>query len=299
MKVLVLTSGGDAPGMNMVLKKLFKAFKKNLYACYAGFKGLISGDIRKYNDFGFNLSQTASLNYQKEAGSVIKCSRCPEFKTKKGFFKGLENAKNFDFVVILGGNGSYNGAKQLSLHGVNTIFIPATIDNDVTISEYSQGFDTAVYACEDMYKNIMPTMNAFNRCAIFEVMGRKCDAIAKIVFDRVDADFLITQKKDIDLDMIVRRAEECVEDQHACSVILRENIIKMEEFLTLLKSKSEKVDFKGVVVGYTQRGTKPTKAELKIANTFASLTIKQIKRNQKGSFSIVKRNGKFQVIDNI
>ena len=91
MKVLVLTSGGDAPGMNMVLFQLYKRFGHNLYACRAGFKGLINNDIIPISEF-------KPLGKAKQAGSIIKCSRCPEFKTEAGFNQGLENAKRFDVV---------------------------------------------------------------------------------------------------------------------------------------------------------------------------------------------------------
>ena len=126
MKILILTSGGDAPGMNKVIALMQKKFKDSLYACEEGFKGLIEGKIALASTF----SPLASEN---EAGSCIRCSRCPEFKTKKGFKKALENAKRFDYVVVLGGNGSYKGCCELNENGVKTIFIPSTIDNDVKV----------------------------------------------------------------------------------------------------------------------------------------------------------------------
>lgn len=293
MKILVLTSGGDAPGMNMFLFELSKAFGQDLYACYGGFQGLIDGNIRQFNNFYFFCpADMKKIDFSKEAGSVIKCSRCPDFKTPKGFEKGLKNAKNFDYVIILGGNGSHKGAMELSAHGVNTIFVPATIDNDVNISEYSQGFDTAVNACLEMYRNVMPTMHAFNRCAIFEVMGRECPAIANEVYYNCDADILVAEKKELDLNQIVTIAVESKEDEHACAVIIRENIIDINKLCKKLSDLCPEVEFKGVVVGYPQRGTKPTQKELKIAKTFAKYAIKHIKSGDKGCASVVVKDDK-------
>ena len=195
MRVLVLTSGGDAPGMNMVIYQIYKKFGKDAYACRAGFKGLINNDIAPISVF-------KTHKFSVQAGSIIKCSRCPKFKTKSGFEKALENAKKFDVVVILGGNGSYKGACELAQHGVRTVYIPSTIDNDVEISDYSQGYHTAIEACQNMIQNIRPTMEAFDRCCVYETMGRKCNKIANAVYKLCEGDYLITNKDEIDYDEI-------------------------------------------------------------------------------------------------
>ena len=174
MKILVLTSGGDAPGMNMILYSLYRKFGKDLFAARAGFKGLINNDICNISEFKMD---------KLSAGSIIKSSRCPDFKTREGFKKGLNNAKNFDYVIILGGNGSYKGACELAENGIKAIFIPATIDNDVEISEYSQGFNTAVSACINHFNSIMPSMETFNRWCPqlrdgISQMVRRCDVVS-------------------------------------------------------------------------------------------------------------------------
>ena len=288
MKILVLTSGGDSPGMNMILASLQREFKDNLFACVGGFKGLIEGNILPIDKFN-------PIMHEKEAGSCIKCSRCLEFKTSQGFEKGLVNAKNFDVVIVLGGNGSYTGCCRLNERGVRTIFIPATIDNDVAISEYSQGFDTAVKSCEMMIENIMPTMEAFNRCAIFEVMGRHSPKIAKALANNISYDYLILNKEDIDYKKITEIARENTKNHHASLIIIKERLIKLSSLIKNLSKIDQTDEYKGVVVGYVQRGTQPTKKDLKFARNFAQFAINLIKNSEK-SGAIIYKNKNFDVL---
>lgn len=286
MKILILTSGGDAPGMNKVIALMQKKFKDSLYACEEGFKGLIEGKIALASTF----SPLASEN---EAGSCIRCSRCPEFKTKKGFKKALENAKRFDYVVVLGGNGSYKGCCELNENGVKTIFIPSTIDNDVKISEYSQGFDSALHACKYVIENTMPTMAAFKRCAIFEVMGRECPLLAQSTQEEENCDYLISSQKDIDFQKISDIINENYRQNLATSIIIKERLISSEELMSKLSALCPNVEMRYIKVGYLQRGVKPTKKELYFAKNFARLAIKLIKENKK-SRAIIYKNNAFQ-----
>lgn len=286
MKILILTSGGDAPGMNKVIAIMQKKFKNSLYACEEGFKGLIEGKIALASTF----SPLASEN---EAGSCIRSSRCPEFKTRRGFKKALENARRFDYVVVLGGNGSYKGCCELNENGVKTIFIPSTIDNDVKISDYSQGFDTALNACQYVIKNTMPSMAAFKRCAIYEVMGRECPLLAQKTQEKMNCNYLISSQKDIDFEKISNIINENYGQNLATSIIIKERLISSEELISKLSILSPNVEIKYIQVGYLQRGGKPTKKELYFAKKFAQLAIKIIKENKK-SRAIIYKNNAFQ-----
>lgn len=288
MKVLVLTSGGDAPGMNKVLSQLYRAFGGKLYACRGGYRGLINNDIVTIREFHPN-------KFAKEAGSSIKCSRCYAFKEKEGFEKGLENAKRFDAVIVLGGNGSLKGAKELAKHGIKTIFIPATIDNDVEISQYSLGFHTAVKAGAQLYKNTMPTMEAFDRCAVFEVMGRNCGKIAEGVAKICNPTFLVTKNEDIDYDKFSQSIINEKESGKSSSIIIKENLIKIDEFISNLKEKCENVEFRGIVVGYTQRGSKPSNVDIKFAKSFARKTIKALSNKTTNCQAIIVKDGKVKI----
>lgn len=283
MKILVLTSGGDNPGLNTFLAELYK-HHKDTYACIAGYKGLINGNIKPLSSFH-------PEKYAKSSGSIIKSSRCPEFKEEKYFKKGLENAKKYDVLIILGGNGSYQGAKELAQNGMRTIFVPSTIDNDVLYSEYSLGFHSAVKGCCQLIEKTMPTMDAFNRCAVFETMGRRCGDIAKTTAKVVGADYCITEEKDIDYAKISKAVKAKQKINQASCVIIRENIIDIRDFTKKLQQTSG-VETRGIVVGYIQRGIEPTKLEIKIAKKFARIALKTLKK-AKNSYSIGINQGKF------
>lgn len=283
MKILVLTSGGDAPGMNMILSTLYKKFGKSLYACRAGFKGLINNDILPISEFEPN-------KYAKEAGSCIKCSRCPEFKTTEGFNKGLNNAKRFDAVIVLGGNGSYQGCCELNEKGVRTVFIPATIDNDVVISDYSQGYHTAVKACVETIKNTMPTMNAFDRCCIFEVMGRKCSRITKCVSLNYPCDYVILKKEDIDYKKIAEIINNKKQLGQGSCILVKERLQKISTIIKNLQKENADIEYRGCVIGYVQRGTSPTFIDLEYARSFAKIAINILTKNDYSGAIVYKKN---------
>lgn len=278
MKVLVIASGGDTPGMNRVIFNLYKKFKDNLFACKRGFSGLIDGEI-------YPASVFEPKKYKNEAGVCIKSARCPRFITDEGFKKGLKNAKKFDAVVILGGNGSAKGAKRLAENGVKTIFAPATIDNDIEGSEYSLGFHTAVKACCDAVYNVMPSMNAFDRTCVFQVMGRRCDKIAKNVANAVGADALVASEEELNFQKIAKILNKNFKQETSSIIILRENILPVEKFISNLKTMTKGVEIKPFVVGHLQRGTKPSKVDIKKANQISKNILKAIKSNQKFAFT--------------
>lgn len=284
MKILVLTSGGDAQGMNRFLYQIYKKFGKKVYACKYGFRGLIDGNFEPLKNF-------EPFKNRNQAGSCIKSARCPEFATVKGFKKGLANAKEFDWVIVLGGNGSYRGACQLSDNGVKTIFVPATIDNDVDNSEYSLGFHSAVKACCQYIKNTMPSMEAFNRCCFFEVMGRHHGAIAQSTALALESDFVICNEDDVDFGKMAKVVKENAKREHSSMIVVRENILPLSEFVSKLKNACPKVDIVGLRIGHFQRGFKPTKVERAMADAFAKQAIKVIRKKGLPS-AVVSVNGK-------
>lgn len=275
MKILVLSSGGDAPGMNRFIYELYKKFRDKLYFAYAGFTGLVDGQI-------FPVKSVIDPRLKNEAGTVIKSSRLPEFKEKKVFKMGLKNAQDFDVVVILGGNGSEKGAKELFENKVNTIFVPGTIDNDVENSFYSIGFSTAVKEGVYAVENSMKSIDAFESCCIFEVMGKEHEAIAESVAKIVSADGCISKESDLDIENLKNVIlKNKVLGKSTC-IILRENIIPAPK---LAQKLNEMLGFNCVkfhIVGRTQRGGKPTQEEILMAKKFAKKTIDCIKKQVYG-----------------
>lgn len=270
MKVLVLASGGDAPGMNRFLWEIYNKLGVNVYFAYAGFTGLINDEI-------YPLKEVMYRDLRDCAGVVTRSSRCPEFKQEKVFKMGLENAQKFDVVVILGGNGSEKGAKRLFEAGVNTIFVPATIDNDVDDCHYSIGFSTAVKECVYTVENSMPSIDAFVNTCLFEVMGRDDSAICSAVAERVDADYAVLDKGSLDFEKIKNVIlKNYIKSKSSC-IIVRENLMEIQEIADKLNESLGMNVVKTQIVGRTQRGGKPTAEELFMAKKFAKETIRCIK----------------------
>ena len=262
MKILILCSGGDAPGMNRFVYDIYSTFKKDVYFAYKGFSGLIDNQI-------FPLERVITKQVKNEAGTIIKSSRCPEFKQKKFFKVALENAKQFDVVIILGGNGSEKGAKELSENGVNCIFVPATIDNDVEDSNYSIGFSTAVKECVYAIESSMKSVESMNTACLFEVMGRENSSIAKLSSKLTNADYMILEKEDLDFEKMKNIILSKEVKNESAKIVVRENIMPIDE---IAKNLNDLIGFdlvKTHVVGRTQRGGAPTKEELQMADKFA------------------------------
>ncbi len=258
MKILVIASGGDAPGMNMILATLLKKFKSKIFAVEGGFKGLYENKI-------FPLSNYDVFKYAKSAGCIIKSSRFPEFKEKKYFEKSVKNLQGFSHVIVMGGNGSYEASLAMQEYGIKTFFLPCTIDNDVKNCECSTGFLTAVKAvCHTVY-SIMPSMEAHNRCCIFEVMGRKCCDIAELSAEILQPDLLICNEKDLDKTKIAKLAKSNVSKNKSSFIILRENICDGQKLCDEINAITKNSVVKFFKIGHIQRGFKPTDYELKLA----------------------------------
>lgn len=289
MKILLIASGGDGSGMNKVVAELYKKFKNDIYACFAGFKGLYKNDIRPLKDF-------EPLKYENEAGCCIKTARFPEFKEDKFFRVALKHAREFDYVIVMGGNGSEKGCQDLTMGGVKTIFIPGTIDNDVDNSEYSIGFDTAIDQCCQTVKNVMPSMEAMERSCVFEAMGRHCPDIAEECAKRINAEVCIKEKSDLKYKEIASLIKSRKKEHLSTTIILRENILPIKEFADKLNEMLKDDAVKTQVVGYTQRGGKPTKVELENSKQFALVASQVIKKNL-SSKKVLMQNGKIVMVD--
>ena len=175
-KIGVLTSGGDAPGMNAAVRAVArKAINEGIevVGIQGGYAGLINGDLRP-------LDNRSVSNIITMGGTILYSSRCPEFKTEEGMAKAIKTCEDnqIDAVVALGGDGTFRGATDLTNHGIPSIGVPCTIDNDITATEYTIGFDTAMNTVVDMVGALRETCESHARCNIIEVMGRECGMIA-------------------------------------------------------------------------------------------------------------------------
>ncbi|MBP3437691.1 MAG: 6-phosphofructokinase [Clostridia bacterium] len=175
-KIGVLTSGGDAPGMNAAIRTVVRsalAEGVEVMGIYRGYSGLIRGDIRP-------LEMRDVSNTMNHGGTFLYSDRCPEFKTEEGMKKAIDTCKAFgiDGIVALGGDGTFRGATDLTVRGIPCVGIPCTIDNDITSTEYTIGFDTATNTTMDLIDRLRDTCESHARCNVVEVMGRNAGDIA-------------------------------------------------------------------------------------------------------------------------
>ena len=270
-RILVLTSGGDSSGMNAYIKALAKMCKKNnieLLASLYGFQGLVENSITKinYDELG---------EIQNLGGSIIKTSRSKDFVTQEGFNKAVQNIKshNLECTIIVGGNGSFNGARDLFNAGVNVIAIPGTIDNDLAYTDKTLGYDTACQNAIDAIVKIKQTMDACDRGTIVEVMGRHCSDIAVRSAILCDADLLITEKS-IGKNKILKKVNDIIDaEKKNPLIVVQENILDIAELAKYLQDNTKK-EFRATVIGYLQRGGEPTASDKLYAINLACETIK-------------------------
>ncbi len=287
MNIGILASGGDGAGMNYCLYNIYKKLYKrnNIFLFNRGYYGLIYNDVLNF-DIGY------IKKHSQDGGIMIKTSRCPEFETLEGQEKAIENLilNKIDVLIVMGGNGSLKGAKELLKQNVNIIFIPCTIDNDVLNSEYCIGFDTACNNCANFIKQVNDTMKSFNRTCIYEAMGRKCPAIAITVGNMIDADYMYVSNN-CSVESCIEALRKAKKAKDAPIVILRENLIDIKYLKEEIANKLN-LDVKTCIVGYLQRGGRPTKLEKNYAKKFAEKCVNEIK-NKKFNKSIIVKNGVF------
>lgn len=274
MNIAIIGSGGDGAGMNQCLYEICKRLNKhNITLFYRGYQGIIDNSVFEYN--------LSLLKGQRQKGGIIiKSSRSAEFMTEKGFNKAVKVLKerSIDCLIVMGGNGSLKGARKLAEAGVNIVFIPTTIDNDIAESDYCIGFSTAVANAIDFVEKVDTSMQAFDRLCIYEVMGRHCPDIANCVACETGADYCYTSESS--LDDCLKVIKNVLKKDLSPKIILQENVIDANELKEYLASRLKKVDIKVQIVGYVQRGGNATKPELEFAGRFARKTCETILKKE-------------------
>lgn len=271
MKVGILTSGGDAPGMNAFISKfttLATAAGFEVIAFKFGYQGLIDNSTKP-------LTREDVSNIAHLGGSNIKSTRSSEFLTKQGFKRAIQNIKlnEIDCLVILGGDGTLRGAKELSVAGIKVIYIPATIDNDLSYTDQTLGFDSAVNAAVDAIDKIKQTMLSLNRIFICEVMGRHCPDIAISSAIATDATILITEAKNFSFKETISKIKEAIESgEEAPSIVIRENILDVFELAKKIQNELD-IETRACRIGYVQRGTSPSVMDRILARKFAQAVL--------------------------
>ncbi len=284
LKIGILTSGGDAPGMNATLYYLKKYLSNfNLVFFKMGFKGLCMNEI--YNgDF-----ENTLLNL---SGSIIGTSRYQEFKSNVSLGVKVIKELKIDVLIIIGGNGSYEGAKDLILNGINVIFIPATIDNDVEFSEYSLGFSSALNEVHADLIKFTSTFKSHNNICLVEVMGRNCPNISIMSSLSYDLMFSLNKNKKMSISDLVKCTSDYYnKNQFGIGVITEYTYSddEIDHILNRIKNNC-KCDVRYCKIGYLQRGANVDYIDIKYANMFAFFAMKLI-NTKTYNHAIFLRNG--------
>lgn len=257
--IAILTSGGDAPGMNTVVRAVtYAAINKgfNVYGVYDGYKGLYENNIKP-------LTKEIVDFYANLGGTFMRTARLPEFKNQEVRKVAIDNLKanNIDSLIVIGGDGSYMGAKKLSEEGISTIAIPGTIDNDISSSELTIGFDTALNAIVEAIDRIKDTGRSHSRCMVVEVMGNRCDDLAIYSGVAVGADFVMSKNHPVDISVICKDLKAKKEaGQNFALVIVSERLFNLDEIVKAIATETG-WDTRGSVLGHIQRGGSPTAME--------------------------------------
>ena len=279
-KVALLTSGGDAPGMNACIRAVVRAGENEGYQMIGvlnGYQGLIEGSFQQ-------LSHGAVENIIGLGGTILKTSRSEEFMTKTGFQKALKNIKKegFDALIVLGGDGSMRGAKQLMESGVNVICVPCTIDNDMAYTTYTIGFDTAINTVTEMLGRVRDTSASHERICVVEVMGRNSGDIALAGGVAVGAEVVLVPEVEFQIEDVCKKIQNSISIGEKCVlVVVAEGVASAENFSQILKQKLGR-DVKSMNIGYIQRGGNPTTNDRIIATRMGLKAIESVVRGKYG-----------------
>ena len=253
----VLTSGGDAPGMNAAVRAVVRTalgHGMRVIGIQRGFNGLLNGET-----YEMNLRSVSEIIHR--GGTVLYTARCLEFKTEEGQRKGAEMCEKLgiDALVVIGGDGSFRGAKALANLGIPCIGIPGTIDNDIACSEYTIGYDTAMNTAVEMVDKLRDTTQSHDRCSVVEVMGRNAGYIALNVGIATGAIATLIPERPYDLerDILERMQFTQKTGKKHFIVIVAEGAGHAQDLANEIQARTG-IDSRATVLGHVQRGGSPT-----------------------------------------
>ena len=261
----VLTSGGDSPGMNAAIRAVVRVgsyYGLKVMGIRRGYMGLIEGDMQQMT------ARSVSETLQR-GGTILQTARCLEFKTPEGVKKAADIARVFglDGLVVIGGDGSFRGARDLCKQGLPTIAMPGTIDNDISCSEYTVGYDTCLNTVKDAVDKIRDTAQSHERCSIIEVMGRAAGYIALEAGIACGAEVILVPEKEWSFDEDVLRPilESKQRGKKHSIIIVAEGIGGVIEMAKEIEQKTG-IESRATILGHVQRGGSPSVRDRVIAS---------------------------------
>ncbi len=253
----VLTSGGDSPGMNAAVRAVTRAGAAKgirVMGIRRGYEGLLNGDI-------FEMTPRTVSDTLHRGGTVLQTARSKVFKTEEGIAKGISIARVFelDGLVVIGGDGSFRGARDLSLKGLPTVGIPGTIDNDIGCSDYTIGYDTCLNTVQDAIDKIRDTATSHERCSVVEVMGRRSGHIALNVAVASGAEVVLIPERpyDFDKDVLKPIFESKQRGKRHNMIIVAEGVGGAVDLAEKIEELTG-IETRATILGYIQRGGSPS-----------------------------------------
>ncbi len=295
-RIGVLTSGGDAPGMNAAVRAVTRtalARGVEVMGIYRGYSGLISGDIRP-------LEVRDVSNIINKGGTMLYSDRCPEFKTPEGMAKAVETCKKFgiDGIVSIGGDGTFRGATDLTAHGIPCIGIPGTIDNDIASTDATIGFDTAMNTVVDIIDKLRDTCESHARCNVVEVMGRGAGDIALNTAIASGASAVVIPEFPYDDDSLCRKIKKAREiGKRNFIVVVSEGV--GSDYAPALSKKIQTetgVETKFARLAHIVRGGAPTLRDRVLASRMGVFAVEELLRGN-SNLVICERHGEIVSTD--
>ena len=288
-RIGVLTSGGDAPGMNPCVRSVVRTALYHGIECYGirrGWNGLISGDIVK-------LDQKSVSHTINRGGTILYTARSKEFMTEEGQKKAVEilRGRGIDGLVVIGGDGSFRGAQKLSALGVPTIGIPGTIDNDIASTEYTIGFDTALNTAVESIDKLRDTSQSHDRCSVVEVMGRNAGHLALYAGLATGAIATLIPEREfnLDRDVVDRMKSTMTTGKHHFIVVVAEGVGNSKDMCYYIEQRTG-VETRLTVLGHVQRGGNATAMERVYASAMGYRAIELLEKGVSSRIVGVKEN---------
>ncbi len=294
-KIAVLTSGGDAPGMNAAIRAVVRSGLQDgldVVGVRRGYTGLLNGDV-----FEMNLRSVSDIIHR--GGTMLYTARCPEFREKEGVQRAADKCRELgiDGVVVIGGDGSFRGARDLTDAGIPCIGIPGTIDNDIASSEYTIGFDTAMNTAVEMIDRLRDTTESHDRCSVVEVMGRRCGDLALQTGIAVGATTILVPEVEYDFqrDIIDRmRFTQRTGKKHFI-ILVAEGVGGVDGLAKSIQEQTG-IESRATVLGHVQRGGSPTLRDRVVASEMGNRAVELLKADKENRV-IVMQNSKIIDLD--
>ncbi len=273
----VLTSGGDAPGMNAAIRAVVRTAIANgmtVKGIRRGYNGLMEGDI-------FDLDVRSVSDIIHRGGTVLYTARSPLFKTEEGMKAAIDNCRKhgIEGIVVIGGDGSYRGARDLSLRGIPCVGVPGTIDNDISSTEYTIGFDTAMNTAMEMVDKIRDTAQSHDRCSVVEVMGRRAGFLALQCGIAVGATAVLVPEEEYDINEVITKIKNSqLTGKKHFIIVVAEGVGGIEEISKKIEEETG-IETRPSILGHVQRGGRPTVRDRVYATRFGYAAVQLLKKD--------------------